>query len=75
MYEIAKKIPIPKGGRGSKKYPFEEMEIGDSFEASGGNVQGSAVSFALRNPEYKFKTRKTENGIRVWRIPTGESNE
>ena len=31
MFEVEKNVPIPRQQRRKKFYPFEEMEIGDSF--------------------------------------------
>jgi len=60
-----------------KKYPFEEMEIGDSFiinkeysrenMALAGNAARSWNKKSEKN--YVFSTRKTKNNqIRIWRI-------
>lgn len=63
-------IPIPKLSR-QKKYPFEQLEIGQSFFVPGGNLL--AISQSRRLAEFrtgwKFATRTVEGGIRVWRIP------
>lgn len=75
-YKIEKGIPIPKVGR-TRKYPFQEMEIGDSFlydkEFSRENM--TLISNAARawsnkgNYGYKFTVHKTEdNKIRIWRV-------
>ena len=68
-YKIEKNIPI-------QKYPFADMEIGDSF-CMGSYTRDkmikaydSARRYAKRtNMGYKFKVKKTEkNELRVWRI-------
>ena len=73
-YKIEKNIPIPGKGAG---YPFDEMEVGDSFldKKSKGtsNVHGSIKCWrtSRKNTEkadWKFITRKVPEGVRVWRI-------
>lgn len=72
-YTVDKKVPIPKrfGGKGAAvKYPWHELEVGDSFLVEGTeqrSVSSSAASFGSRN-KMKFATRKEGNKTRVWRI-------
>lgn len=75
MIQIDKNIPIPPRptlpGRPSK-YPFAEMEVGDSFATDkpcrGTTISGS-INFAAKKLGYKFTSRKQADGtIRVWRI-------
>ena len=82
MYEIEKGIPIiamnTSTGR-PPKYPFHEMEVGDSFfiPSDAGRdarlVQASVMG-TIRESRHrftdqrKFCTRKVEGGVRVWRI-------
>lgn len=78
MYKIDKNIPIPnyesKNGRGPA-YPFEDMVIGDSlFEPMDGlpttirsKVYSAATSYGKANG-MKFKGRRVEGGVRVWRV-------
>lgn len=71
-WEIDKSIPIPAGGRGGKsKYPFQEMEVGDSVFFPGSNTQGKemiyAHNYARRNGK-KFSGRSIDGGLRVWRV-------
>lgn len=74
MYKIdKKKIPLPpdSSGGGVTKYPFREMEIGDSFliprnemnENTRMNIYGLAAKKNI-----KVSTRISEEGLRVWRI-------
>lgn len=67
--EITKGLPTPRGRRA--KYPFREMEVGDSFFAPGSSVIG-IHGCARRHRPMKFTCRSlVENGvagIRVWRI-------
>jgi hypothetical protein len=65
--QIEKNIPMPPTR--IKKYPFSEMEVGDSFLTEKCSVRASACAFTERiDPEKKFATRKVECGFRVWRI-------
>ena len=71
MYEIERNIPIPEP-RGSKaKYPFREMEVGDSIfiiaPVSYSEVY-SAVLQASKTSGYKFVMRAVDGGRRVWRV-------
>lgn len=66
-YKIEDDVPMPLDRKSSAKYPFPDMQIGQSFYTEGGNVRGAASSFSLRN-DVKFASRKEGAGIRVWRI-------
>jgi hypothetical protein len=81
MYKIEKGIDIPKstnnGKRGNpRRYPFDKMEIGDSFFVESKNLSKArnsitscaAIYTKKHNPEAKFMSLTIENGIRVWRI-------
>lgn len=70
MIEIEKNVPIPIRHR----YPFAQLEIGDSFFISDGNptnINSSRTQF-VRTTEIgkgrQFTCRKVEGGVRVWRI-------
>lgn len=69
VIEITKGMPTPRGRR--SKYPFRDMEVGDSFFAPGSSVIG-IHGCARRHRPMKFTCRSmVENGvagIRVWRI-------
>lgn len=72
MFEIEKDKPIPP----RRKYPFEDMEVGDSFFAPRDDFphagDAARVYAHHRKGKVKFRTRNvTENGVngtRVWRI-------
>lgn len=75
MYNIEKKVPIPVFyDRGAPpKYPFRQMEIGDSFVVEGSDqertrAQHAAHTFAQNHSKFKFTTRSFINGMRIWRI-------
>lgn len=80
--KIEKNIPMPpKKGGGSKKgrpksdgrsiYPFDDMEVGDSFFADEKTI--SVICSAIgaykrnRNNGKEFTARKERSGVRVWR--------
>ncbi|MFO1130747.1 MAG: hypothetical protein U1E16_01835 [Hyphomicrobiales bacterium] len=67
--EITKGLPTPQRGR--SKYPFRDMELGDSFFAPGASVIG-LHGCARRHRPMRFTCRTlVENGVagvRVWRI-------
>lgn len=69
VIEINKGLPTPRGRK--TKYPFREMDVGDSFFAPGSSVIG-IHGCARRHRPMKFTCRSmVENGvagIRVWRI-------
>lgn len=68
---IDKGVPVPSK-RGSIKYPFASMEIGDSFFAADKklthlyNAISSARLTGLINGQ-KYTLRTEANGVRVWR--------
>ena len=64
--DVQKDVPVPEA---RKRYPYKEMDIGDSFFVDGGGIQN------VCNQNYRmgkklgmsFIARKEEGGIRVWR--------
>lgn len=71
MYKVDKKIPIPTARGKLALYPFDKMEIGDSFLVPN-NDELSRVRAAIQRRQFdykeKFATRKIEDNYRVWRI-------
>lgn len=69
--KIDKGVPVPASRwSGSKrKYPFPDMEVGDSFftESKQETVGSSVASYARFNNK-KFTARSENGGTRVWRI-------
>ena len=61
---IDKNVPIPSEGR--SKYPWREMEVGDSFTISKLSISMGAVND--RYKPKKFIARKSGDEYRVWRI-------
>ena len=80
MIAVQKNIPFPKKEKKPKmprkkresKYPFTKMEIGDSFLLPKDipfMAARQAISRRARmNPGEKYKSKKTIEGRRVWRM-------
>lgn len=80
--KIEKDIPPPaysrKTGARHARYPFAEMEIGDSIlvpyptgtydSKVAAAVRSSAYSFHRSHIGYSFVTQARSNGVRVWRV-------
>lgn len=74
-FVIEKNVPIPEA---PKKYPFMDMEIGDSFFAEGtqptrlNNSTSSARKagrrFTMRSVTEENAEGKEVQGTRVWRV-------
>ncbi len=71
-FTIEKGIPVPKmTGAGRKtKYPFESMQVGDSFFVKDGTVKTLSRSCGTygKRLERKFTSRTVDGGARVWRV-------
>jgi hypothetical protein len=71
MLKIDKDIPPPKqyGRAAVQKYPWKEMEIGNSFlvKQVGPSFPAQARN-ASRLYGRKFVARKVSGGYRVWRV-------
>lgn len=69
--KIERGIPMPNNSKGARKFPFAEMEVGDSFAAPSDKITSarqSAVAFGKYHG-IKFSCRKQEDGsIRIWRV-------
>lgn len=76
-YKIEKGILIPPHYRGGakRKYPFDEMQMGDSFLVLCEKEKAKDVSATLKGSSKRmyptlFTTRyiSEEGGVRIWRI-------
>lgn len=72
---VEKGVPIPTARRViASVYPFDKMEIGDSFFVATNNKKGrnssiaSAAYLHAKQLGRKFTTRTVEGGMRVWRL-------
>lgn len=71
MYVIEKNVPIEEKRGRKPKYPFDQMEIGDSFlviDRKDKNIVRAAAHMYGRKNTITFKTQTVEQGVRVWRI-------
>jgi hypothetical protein len=67
--KIDKDVPIPEWGKVKLTYPFNEMDVGDSFvvpKEKGSSMRNCAFHYSRRWGK-EFVTRKVKNGLRVWR--------
>lgn len=76
---IEKNIPIKKKNGFGTQYPWNKMEIGDSFYLKipkgvkyttyQSSVLTTARSWSLyNNQDAKFSSRKEDKGFRIWRV-------
>jgi len=73
--KIDRNVPAPEF-KGNRKYPWDEMKVGDSFFVPGGKhsgLRGPANNAAARiGNGCKFRCRElTEKGVsgaRIWRV-------
>ena len=69
MIKVEKGIPMPTRGRGaSSKYPWHDMDVGDSFAAPMKDPHQAAATASMRQKPKRFLARKIEGGYRIWRI-------
>ena len=63
---VEKSVPLPEG---KKRYPYKEMEVGDSFFVGDGKLQVvcNANYRASKRLGMQFIARKEVEGVRVWR--------
>lgn len=79
--KIEKGVPMPKADACRIRYPLGELKIEDSFFVPAKSKRkeditslqrnmGSLIAQWRRNNDLtrKFATRRTEDGVRVWRI-------
>ena len=76
-YKLEKNVPLPNDLEymgAKRKYPWLEMEVGDSFAIPEGrheSVRTASAAWVLRHPErdMRFSVRKLEDGTyRCWRV-------
>jgi hypothetical protein len=72
-FKIDKGVPLPPTKHGTKKYPFGEMEVGDSvfFAGNTSDKISSAYAYYQRNGKRFANRTVIENGlsgVRVWRV-------
>lgn len=65
-FKIEKNVPMPET---PAKYPFADMEVGDSFFAENrtpSQLQNSAGTIK-KSKGFKFAARAIDGGARIWR--------
>jgi hypothetical protein len=74
-FKIENHVPMPKPGDGKRKYPWAQLELGQSFLIPCDTWEREGVQFSLtscrRGAEKtgkKFATRQVDGGVRVWRV-------
>ena len=71
MFKIEKGIPQPQGGGRFSLYPWQELEVGDSFMVPNAKLSTIRCSVARQNVGdkngKKFRAANVDGGVRVWR--------
>ena len=75
--KIEKNVPMSKGHTTFPEYPFQSMEVGDSFLVKWdgpehGKQQAGLLGLAKRRATrdkngHKYSTRQNNEGVRIWR--------
>lgn len=77
MFTIEHDVPVPAARKSGpkSKYPFRQMRKGDSFLVPVNGVAMNVVQSTLHSTARrvlpktaKVVTRRTEDGVRVWRV-------
>ena len=71
MIPIDNDVPMPDSmNSGRRKYPWRDMQIGESFFGTGMDIHSltKSRSDAERRTGYKFTCRTVDGGVRVWRV-------
>ena len=70
MIVVEKGIELPKGRIGQQKYPWDEMDIGDSFYVAGGDLKRIRWAATANGSKYgrKYSVRAVDGGVRTWRV-------
>ena len=74
VIQIEKNIPVNKFLKRSRshKYPFRELEVGDSFYVALSEQEINVLRVLAwrfsKQTGWRFVTKKVDSGVRVWRI-------
>lgn len=70
MIKVESNIPFPDGRTFSRKYPWTELEVGQSFFVPNGVFRSmqAGASLAGRRLGKTFRARVVEGGVRIWRL-------
>jgi hypothetical protein len=77
-FKIEKNVAIPASVRtgGKSKYPWNELDVGDSFFVPGAKVSTFYTLTTGQNkkdPGKRFIARKDGEGVRVWRVAVADA--
>lgn len=68
QFKIEKGVEFPQGEFGRRlKYPFDKLEVGESFVAAEPHMGSAAREYGMRHNK-KFAIRKVSEGYRCWRV-------
>jgi hypothetical protein len=65
-FKIEKGVPVPRGASGRNKFPFGQMEVGDSIVIPLAS-RAAAYSWANLHRPIRFTARIDGDTVRVWR--------
>lgn len=71
MIKVDKDIPIPKVRYDRHVFPFDQLQLGDSFFVPNDHPSFHSVrSLATINKTHEraYTCRRCEGGVRVWRV-------
>jgi hypothetical protein len=76
VFKVESGIPLPpppRSGGANCKYPWMEMNVGDSFFVATDGSQRAKQRVAMaasqrRKHGQRFAMRSVEGGVRVWRV-------
>lgn len=67
--KIEKNVPMPKVGSGRRtKYPFGDMDIGDSFSSPDQRVASASLHYGKRHDKKFSMQRQPDGSYRTWRV-------
>lgn len=70
--KIESDVPMPAARSKFDDLPWASLAVGESFEvtpyARGEGARGAALRFAKMHPGWIYKSRRTDNGVRFWRV-------
>lgn len=72
QFKIDKKMPMPYGGNTQCRYPWRDMDVGDSFFVPDKKITQIDSRTAQISTGFRFAKRTVEEndikGVRIWRI-------
>ena len=72
MFKIDADVPMPEPATSTRtsKYPWQLMDVNDSFLVPDGNVKSLKTTAYAAGKRYgaKFRAKEVEGGVRIWRV-------